>query len=810
MTMKRNASWKFTYNKFDPPTEALREALCTLGNGYFATRGAFCGVTASKIHYPGTYMHGVYNRLPTHIAGRTIVNEDLVNCPNWLFLAIKVGQGEWFSLAKSRIISYRQELDMHRGVLSWKIRFRNQQKQQTFLKIDRIVSMADEHIGAMRYEITPENYSDTITVRHMLDGRVQNTGVERYRQLNSKHWQFSSSGAFASNGVVLLMRTNHSKIDLVQASRVRIFTQDNKEIRPGIKKLVKNKERIGQEFSIFAAQRNSYAIEKTVAIYTSRDHHLRRLKNAAQKTVRKAPRFEALLESHEKVWEQLWQKADVVINGDAFAQKAIRFHIFHLLQTASPHTASLDAALPARGLHGEAYRGHIFWDTLFTMPFFDFHFPTISQGFLKYRYRRLKQARKYASQYGYRGAMFPWQSGSSGREETQVVHLNPLSGEWGPDHSSLQRHVSFAIAYNVYHYWERTHDIEFMEQYGAEILLSIAQFGASMTRYDSADKRYHIRRVMGPDEFHEKYPHSKKGGLRDNTYTNIMVVWTLKKAREMIDVLNPRIRKKILRKLKITPQELAAWEKITRKMKVVANRKHIISQFEGYFSLKELDWKGYRAEYGDIHRMDRILKAEGKSPDAYKVSKQADVLMIFYLLPFGELRQVFKQLGYRFQKGALRRNYDYYEKRTSHGSTLSKVTHCFIAYLLGRKKEGYQKFVDVLNSDLNDVQGGTTPEGIHCGVMGGSLDMIMRGFAGIWSLHGKLTVDPLLPAHWKKLSFSFCYRRRWLSLEVTQCTVMIHIDPARSIREALAIEVKGREQRLEAGKKYTFTFKQKR
>lgn len=810
MTMNSDSVWKLTYEKFDPPGEGLREALCTLGNGYFATRGAFAGATASKIHYPGTYIHGVYNRLPTHIAGRTIINEDLVNCPNWLFLTLKVGQGEWFSLAKSKILSYRQELDMYRGILTWRIRFKNNHRQQTLLKVERIVSMADEHIGAMRYTVIPENYSDTITVRRMLDGRVQNTGVERYRQLNSKHWQFCSSGAFGSNGIFLLMRANHSKIDLAQSSRTRIFIQDNKEIRPGIKRLVKSKERIGQEFSFFVAQGNSYSIEKTVAIYTSRDPGKRRIKMAAQKAVSNAPRFEALVEAHRKAWEQLWQKADVTIKGDAFAQKAVRFHIFHLLQTASPHTAKLDAALPARGLHGEAYRGHIFWDTLFTMPFFDFHFPQVSKGFLKYRYRRLDKARQYASKHGYRGAMFPWQSGSSGREETQVVHLNPLSGEWGPDHSSLQRHVSFAIAYNVYYYWERTRDIEFMEKYGAEILLSIAQFGSSMTKYDSADKRYHIKRVMGPDEFHEKYQHHKKGGLRDNAYTNVMVVWTLQKARQIIDTLDPGARARILRKLKINPRELETWEKITRKMKIVANRKHIISQFEGYFPLKELDWKGYRAEYGDIHRMDRILKAEGKSPDAYKVSKQADVLMIFYLLPFVEVHQLLAQMGYHFHKEALRRNYDYYEKRTSHGSTLSKVTHCFIAYLLGRKKEGYQKFTDVLNSDLNDVQGGTTPEGIHCGVMGGSVDIIMRGFAGVWSLNGKLTVDPALPSHWKRLSFPFCYRGRWLSLEVTHHAVTIEIDPGQSKGEALTLEVKGQEHRLSAGEKYTFTFKKKK
>ncbi|MBN2483072.1 MAG: glycoside hydrolase family 65 protein [Candidatus Omnitrophica bacterium] len=807
--IKKDMSWKLVYDRFDPPSESLREALCTLGNGYFSTRGAFSASSASKIHYPGTYMHGLYNRLSTHVAGKTIVNEDLVNCPDWLFLTFKVGEGEWFSLSKSKILSYRQELDMYRGTLKWNIRFKNCEGQKTSLQIQRIVSMDHPHIGAMRYIITPENYSDTVTIRRMLDGRVQNMGVERYRQLNSKHWRFSSSGTFGSNGIFLVMRTTQSHISFAQASKIRMFTYDNKEIRPGIKRLMQGKERIGQEFSIFAAENHSYSIEKTVAIYTSRDMDKRRIKSAAIAAVKKAGRFDELLDAHCNVWEGLWHKTDIDIKGDTCAQKALRFHIFHLLQTASPHTAALDAGLPARGLHGEAYRGHIFWDSLFTMPFYDYHFPEISRGFLKYRYRRLHKARQYALEHGYRGAMFPWQSGSSGREETQIVHLNPMSGEWGPDYSSRQRHVSFAIAYNIYQYWLRTQDDGFLKKYGAEIILSIAQFCASLAKFDPLDKRYHIKGVMGPDEFHEKYPGAKKGGLKDNAYTNVMVVVTLLYAREILESLPQTVQEKLRHKLKIDQKELARWEDVTRRMNIVMNRAHIISQFDGYFSLKELDWSEYRAEYGDIHRLDRILKAEGKSPDAYKLSKQADVLMIFYLLSYHEVQDLFSRLGYRFDTEDICKNYTYYEKRTSHGSTLSKVTHCFLAHLLGKKKEYYQMFLDVLNSDLNDVQGGTTPEGIHCGVMGGSIDLVMRGFAGVWIRQGALTVSPQLPAHWKKVAFRLCYRRRWIHLTVTRDTLRLYLE-AGDNEDGVEVVVRDEKYILKPRQEYLIQYKKKR
>ena len=216
---------------------------------------------------------------------------------------------------------------------------------------------------------------------------------------------------------------------------------------------------------------------------------------------------------------------DVKIEGDRLAQKLLRLHLYHLITSLSPHNANIDASITARGLHGEAYRGHIFWDELFILPLYNIHFPEMSKAALMYRYRRLDAARKYAKDYGYEGAMFPWQSGSDGREETQVVHLNPLTGKWGDDYSSLQRHVSLAIAYNIWQYFHVTEDKDFMAKYGAEMFLEICRFWASKSKLNPATGRYEIKNVMGPDEFHEKYHESEEGGLKDNTYTNLMVVW---------------------------------------------------------------------------------------------------------------------------------------------------------------------------------------------------------------------------------------------------------------------------------------------
>ncbi|MFH1767530.1 MAG: glycosyl hydrolase family 65 protein [Candidatus Omnitrophota bacterium] len=804
--MNKESPWKLIYENFKPAEEGLREALCTLGNGYFATRGAANESVASKIHYPGTHVAGLYNRLATTIAGRTIVNEDLVNCPNWIFLTFKIGSGEWFYPSTAKILSYRQELDLYKGVLLRKIRFKNHQGKTTQLEIRRIVSMDDCHCGAFEYVITPENYSDWIAVRTMLDGTVLNTGVERYRQLNAKHWLAVSLGSFSRNGIYLSMKTSQSHVNICTAATVRVFV-GNKEKRFAIRHLMKGKERIGQEFRIFAREKTSYHIEKAVYFYTSRDEKVLNAETAAVGAVNNAYRFSALLRTHQQAWESLWDVADIKIEGDTFSQRVVRLNIFHLFQTASLHNTSIDAGLPARGLHGEAYRGHIFWDSIFTMPFYDLHMPQVSRALLLYRYRRLAKAREYAVKKGYKGAMFPWQSGSSGREETQVMHLNPLSGKWGSDYSSNQRHVSIAIAYNVWMFWQRTEDINFLKRYGGEIILSIAQFFASLVRYDQADRRYHTKGVMGPDEFHEKMPGSSKSGLVDNAYTNLMIVWVLLRAQEILSFLPERHKLNLMNKLKLKEKDIQRWNDITRNMRVGISKDGIISQFEGYFKLKELDWQGYRDEYGNIQRLDRILKAEGKSPDEYKISKQADTLMFFYLLPSSEIQSLCKHLGYSIDKKVLRENYEYYSKRTSHGSTLSKVTHCMISLKLAKYQEAWRFFRDVLESDIYDVQGGTTPEGIHVGVMGGSFDIIVRGFAGITFFADRIRIQPCLPKRWRAVKFKLLFKERLIAFSITKRAIAVSsLSVNKEAGGPLRLEIKNKIYFLCSGKRLLISY----
>ncbi len=802
--MERLTDWKLVYTKFVPKKESLREALCTLGNGYFAVRGSLFNSQVADNSYPATYFAGGYNKLATAIAGKTIVNEDFVNCPNWTFFNIKIGKGDWFSLSDSKIINFRQELDMRTAQLIREITFKDRQGKETFLQERRFVSMKDAHLANIQYKIIPQNYTDQVHFKSLIDGTVINDNVARYRKLNPRHLETVSGGSWGDNCIYLIAQTNQSKLKIAEAVKMRIFS-GQKEVKPSIRVHKKNIEKkrsfIEQNFKLKLEKKKPYIIEKSLAFYTCKDKNIKYVQEKAINKVKGVSRYNVNFVKHKRTWRKLWDTFDMQIEKDVISQAILRFHVFHLLQTASFNTCDLDAGMPARGLHGEAYRGHIFWDTLFVMPFYNLHAPKIAKSLMLYRHRRLPAARKYAKKAGFKGAMFPWQSGSTGEEESQVLHLNPVSNEWGPDYSRRQRHISFDIAYSFWQYWIETKDKSFLRDYGAELILSVAQFAGSLVRYDPKDKRYHADGIMGPDEFHEKYPHSDKPGLRDNAYTNFMIVWTLMRAEEVLDILSQKKRKELKKKLNIKEKDLERWQDIAKRMNIIIRKDGIIEQFKGYFSLKEVNWEYYRKKYGDIHRMDRILKAEGKSPDAYKVSKQADVLMIFYLFSLSQVKTIFNQLGYKFHKSMVKNNFEYYQKRTSHGSSLSNVVHCFIAQFLGKKQKARQWFKKVLDTDIHDIQGGTTSEGIHTGTMGGSLDIVMQCFAGIDFVKDNIYINPHLLKQWNKIKFKFLYRKVWIYLEITRKHVILLLKPKDRRVVPQSIWVQGKEYNIAFGRK---------
>jgi alpha,alpha-trehalase len=790
--------WSLVYSGFDPETEELREALCTLGNGYFATRGAGPETEADDLHYPGTYLAGGYNRTRTEIAGRIIENEDLVNLPNWLPLNFRLAGSDWFDLLAVEILDYRQELNVIKGILSRTFRFRDYQGRETRVTNRRLVHMENPHFGALELTLTPENWSGKVDFRTALNGRVTNKGVERYKRLTGKHLEPLATAAVDAETMYLEVRTTQSRLRVSQAARTRVF-QEGKRLDPP-RQLVQEPDYIAQEFSLDLEAGKPVSLEKVVALYTSRDRAISECGLAAQSAIQRGGDFADLLQSHILAWKQLWRRFAIDFDSKQdeceYTDTILHLYMFHVLQTSSLHTMDLDVGIPSRGWHGEAYRGHIFWDEIFVFPLLNFRLHEITRALLRYRHRRLPAARRHAAAAGYQGALYPWQSGSSGREESQKIHLNPESGRWIPDHTYLQYHVNSAIAHNIYQYYQVTADLEFLAFYGAEMLLEIARFWGSIATYNADLDRYEILGVVGPDEYHTAYPGADQPGLKNNAYTNLMAVWVLSQTLELFDMLPEDRSRELCERLELGREEVARWRDISTKMFVPFHGDGIISQFQGYEDLEEFDWQGYREKYGDIQRLDRILEAEDDTPNRYKVSKQADVLMLFYLFSSEQLAELFGQLGYPFAYETIPKNIEYYKERTSHGSTLSRVVHSWI--LVRSDRAGSWKlFTQALQSDVADIQRGTTPEGIHLGAMAGVVDLMQRAYTGLEVRGQVLYFNPYLPEELGRLLLRIRYRFHSLEVEITP--QKLKIQALESPAGPIQVGVKGKIFELKMG-----------
>jgi trehalose/maltose hydrolase-like predicted phosphorylase len=793
-------NWTLAYDTFEPEQEGLREALTSTGNGYFCTRGTLSWAEADEVSYPGTYVHGGFNRETTIMAGVPVLNEDLVNLPNWLLLEMRIEGEEALDMSNVELLSYRHEYDVRNAALLRFQRVRDRAGRETTIETRRFVSMADMHQAAMLWTITPENWSGRVEIISSLDGRVTNKGVARYRSLEGRHLDPVSPRTFGPEIIALEVRTRQSRIYVAEAARTRVYGEGGPlDVE---RDLYQMQDYIHQVLSFEVREKETVNVEKMVAFYTSRDSAINEPLVNAGKAVRRYGTFDEAFEHHTRVWDELWDVCDVEVPNDDRVQLLLRLHISHVLQVCSPHTADLDAGVPARGLNGEAYRGHIFWDELYIYPFLNFRLPEITRELLMYRYRRMGEAKAAAKAAGYQGAMFPWQSGSDGQEETQVVHLNPKSGKWEPDLSHNQRHVSADIFYNVWRYYETTGDFEFLLEHGSEMMLEIARFWSSIAHYNPERDRYEIHGVMGPDEFHEKYPDSEEEGLRNNAYTNVMVAWLSEKALEVLDLLPERRRRSLCAKIGLTDQEIQTWDEMGRKMFVPFHGDGLISQFEGYEDLEELDWDHYREKYGNIQRLDRILKAEGDDPDRYKLTKQADAVLLFFLFPEDELARIFERLGYEYDPEMVRKTVEYYDRRTSHGSTLSFIAHAGI--LAGIDPDSsWERYMVALESDVGDVQGGTTQEGIHMGVMAGTLDLIQRGYLGTVIRDGVLHFDPKPVGNLDGLSFPMRFRGTPLkvTLEGERLTVAAQGD---GVDRAIKVHVGGETREIGAGESVTF------
>ncbi|KKF01794.1 trehalose-phosphatase [Mycolicibacterium obuense] len=789
-------SWSLVFDGYRPAEERLREALCTTGNGYLGLRGAAPEADAGQFHYPGHYVAGVYNRLADTVAGTPVTNESLVNLPNWLPVTYRIDGGAWLDVDRCPPMSYRVTFDLRRATVVREFTVCDDMGRTTEVTQRRFVSMEQPHVAAMHTVIRAVDWSGLLDIRSTVDGGVANTGVERYRELSSRHVAVTDMRELSDDTVMLAAETTQSKIRIAISVRDVARCAGRLTGARDVRRMpIVGGDRVGHHFSVEVSAGDETVVEKTACVFTSRDHGISEPVEAAVREIQRAGSFADLHHRHQLAWAQLWEYFSIDVSGDVDMLRIARLHKLHLLQTLSDHTADLDVGVPARGLHGEAYRGHVFWDELFVFPVTNLRMPEVTRALLMYRYRRLPEARLAARERGYRGAMFPWQSGSSGCEESPHVHLNPRSGRWNPDASNRAHHVGIAVAYNIWQYYQVTGDSGFLIDYGAEMLAEIARFWVSLARFDSTRNRYVITGVIGPDEFHSGYPGADYDGIDNNAYTNVMVVWVILRALETLDRVPLSFRLTLLETLDIGDDDIVRWEDVSRRM-FVPFHDRVISQFEGYETLRELDWDAYRIRYGNLQRLDRILEAENDNVNNYRAAKQADTVMLFYLLSADELYELFERLGYAFTPDQIPATIDYYRARTSHGSTLSAVVHSWVT-ARGDRAEAMTYFRQVLDSDVVDIQGGTTAEGIHLAAMAGSIDLLQRCFTGLELRRDRIVVGPLWPESLGRLTFPFRYRGHRLRLSVRGRSATLGAEPGDV--PPVVVECRGAEQTLVAG-----------
>ncbi|MFO7689587.1 MAG: beta-phosphoglucomutase family hydrolase [Cryobacterium sp.] len=778
--------WLLRFDHFDPESEGVREVLCALGNGYWGVRGAAPECDADDVHYPGTYLAGVYNRVRTELGHYSRDDEHMVNAPNWLSLRFRVAGGTWLQPDSAQLIGYRQELDLYRATLTRTLRFRDADGRTLRVITRRFVSQAEPHIAMLDTTFEAEDWSGVLTVSSGLDGRVQNRNVIADNLLNGTHLFSHRSVGLDEETILLETETTQSGVHISMAARTRIFRGDQALHPPRILRSLPA-GRVAQEFELSLTPGAPVRVEKMVAVSTSRDRAIASPTTAVTTWLARLADPAELLAAHHQAWRTLWDEFGVRLHPGNQQELALNLNIFHVLQTVAAVDTDLDAGVPARGLHGEGYRGHVFWDEMFLYPILTLRRPDLTRAMLGYRYRRLREARAAAHAAGFDGAMFPWQSGIDGQEATPTELLNTRTDTWIPDNSHRQRHVGLAIAYSVWQYYQSTGDSDFLIREGAEMVIEVARFFASLARHDAAADRYDIIGVMGPDEFHDGPPGHPGAGLRNNSYTNICAAWVLTRAAETVTRLEKRYCRPLWDRVRLRPGEVEHWDRIRRRLRVCFHTDGVLSQFEGYEDLPEFDWDGYRERYRDLGRLDLILNAEGDTTNNYRLSKQADVLMLLYLFSAEELRALLHDMGYAFPPAAVVRTVEFYGARSTHGSTLSSVVHSWVEARRDRARS-WTFLTEALDCDLGGATVRSTREGIHLGAMAGSIDMLVRCYTGLEIRDDRLWLHPALPAELAEVSVMIHYREQPIRLVLTHHTLRLELLPGGATPTLVRVE----------------------
>ncbi len=731
-----NQLWEINQNNYDSKINRKKETVFTLANGYRGIRGA---IEFSDIGERGNYIAGIFDKSEAQVT-------EIVNCPDPLVLNLYV-EDESLNIEQCEVVEFNRTLDMKAGVLYTDLQIKTPKGKITKIETKRFVSRNNVHRWGAQYSITPLNYSGKLFIENVINGTVTNSMLDPFHK--TKHFNIEEISDLKP-GIALQSITRDDRISMIEGTVLKGISEDGNFLKN--RKFRAFGETAREIYEVFVNENKTYTLEKYGVTYTSRDTD-DKLSNVLKEDIWQFidGGLESELNLHINEWNKLWENMDIVIEGDDLAQQGLRFNIFHLSSMA--YSGDERISIAAKGLHGEGYKGHVFWDTeIFMLPFFVYTNPEVAKSLLLYRYNLLEGAKKNAVNNGYKGAQYPWESASDGLEVTPKWGIdydgNPVR-IWTGDE---EFHINADIAFGIWEYYRTTKDKDFLQNYGLLIFFETAKFWASRVEYNKELDRFEINRVIGPDEFHEH--------VDNNFYTNYFAKWNMKKAVELVDWIKQEdnsIFERLCVEVGLNDSDFDQWKNIINKIYIpVDESKNLIEQFEGYFKLKDIPITEY-----DENQMPVWPDFQGYKLDETQLLKQPDVIMLLLLL------------GSEFDDITKKANYRYYEARTMHKSSLSPSMYSIMGLSVGDTENAYKYFIKTIMTDLEDNQG-NTEHGIHAASTGGSWQSAVFGFGGLYiDEEQEICFSPWIPENWNTLSFNVNWRNSIVNVTITQNDVKI-------------------------------------
>ncbi len=757
--------WKIIEEGFEPGENRFTESIMSLGNGHMGMRGNF-EEKYSGDSLQGTYIAGVYYPDKTVVGwwkvGYPEYYAKVPNATNIIGIDVRIN-GEELDLACWQVNSFRRELNMEQGFLERTFTAENGAGVQVAVSARRFLSMARREVGAVSYSITPLNQEIKLELVPYLDGTITNEDAN-YGEV---FWKASQNKAKtgeeepAGRGY-LALRTKKSDF-LVAAAMEYELNKHPVEIKAS-----QEKKYVNNCISLTAKPEEEINLTKYIGVTTNRDYRDDETGSQARRRAREARKagWQKLFAEHSRAWSEIWDEGDIRIEGDVAAQQGIRFNIFHLNQTYTGHDPRLN--IGPKGFTGEKYGGATYWDTeAYCLPFYlNTRDNEIARNLLLYRYRHLDKARENADKLGLDGALYP------------MVTMNgeECHNEWEITFEEIHRNA--AIVYAIYNYIQYTGDREYLADYGLEVISEVARFWEDRAHFNPRKNKYMILGVTGPNEY--------ENNVNNNWYTNRMATWCLEYALKTIDYLKdeyPGSFQKLWNELGLSAGELEKWRDMIDKMYYpYVEDLEVFKQQDGYMDKELKTVSEIPEEDLPLHQnwsWDRILRS------CYV--KQADVLQGLYFL------------SDHYDLATKKLNFDFYEPRTVHESSLSPCVYSIIAAEIGYQERAYELYLRTARLDLENVNK-DTEDGLHITSMAGTWMSIVHGFAGmkLKRIAGEkkeeriLSLEPFIPEKWKNYSFKINYLGRILNIKVTSTGTRVK----REQGEPLEILLEGEKQKI--------------